>query len=151
MISRYSRFTTLISNINRSINHIKTEEMQQFGLKSFHVSCLYYINKFKDGLTATELCNLCEEDKGAISRSIDYLAKEGFVKYDYDDSKKKYRTKIFLTGKGKEIANRLDSITDKAVDIGSDGLNDTDRECLYRCLDIISNNLNKYGDKQRRK
>ena len=151
MISRYSRFTTLISNINRTINHIKAEEMQQFGLKSFHVSCLYYINKFDDGLTATELCNLCEEDKGAISRSIDYLAKEDFVKFDYIDTKKKYRTKIFLTEKGKNVANRLDAITSQAVDIGSEGLSDTDREYLYKCLDIISNNLNKYCEKQRRK
>ena len=151
MISRYSRFTTLISNINRTINHIKTEEMMQFGLKSFHVSCLYYINKFEDGLTATELCNLCEEDKGAISRSIDYLEKDGYVKYICDDSKKKYRAKILLTAKGKDIADRLDSITNKAVDIGSDGLSDNDRDCLYKCLDIISNNLNKYCEKQRRK
>lgn len=151
MISRYSRFTTLISNINRAINHIKTEEMQQFGLKSFHVSCLYYINKFDDGLTATELCNLCEEDKGAISRSIDYLAKEEFVRCDYDDSKKKYRTKIFLTEKGKNIAKRLEEITDKAVDIGSEGLTNADRDSLYKCLDIISNNLNKYFNNQRRK
>ena len=125
--------------------------MLKFGLKSFHVSCLYYINKFDDGLTATELCNLCEEDKGAISRSIDYLEKDGYVKYSCDDNKKKYRAKIFLTDKGKKIADRLDVITNKAVDIGSEGLNDIDREYLYKCLEMISNNLNKYCVKQRRK
>ena len=147
MISRYSKFTTLISNINRSINHIKTEEMQQFGLKSFHVSCLYYINKFEDGLTATELCNLCEEDKGAISRSIDFLVQHGFVQYDNDDNKKKYRAKIHLTLTGKEVAKRVNTITEKAVEIGSTGLTDNERETMYKCLEIISNNLNKYCDK----
>ena len=148
MISRYSKFTTLISNINRAINHIKSNEMQQFGLKSFHVSCLYYIYKFSDGLTASELCSLCEEDKGAISRSIDLLEKKGFVIYHVDDNKKKYRAKLFLTDAGKEIAERVNKITENAVDIGSQGLTDKERETMYKCLDIISNNLNKYCDKQ---
>ena len=144
MISRYSKFTTLISNINRAINHIKSEEMQQFGLKSFHVSCLYYIYKFEDGLTASELCSLCEEDKGAISRSIDLLINNGFIMYENDDNKKKYRAKLFLTDKGKEVAERVNKITENAVEIGSKGLTDKEREIMYKCLDIISNNLNKY-------
>lgn len=144
MISRYSKFTTLISNINRAINHIKAEEMQQFGLKSFHVSCLYYIYKFNDGLTASELCSLCEEDKGAISRSIDLLINNGFIMYENDDNKKKYRAKLFLTDKGKEVAERVNKITENAVEIGSKGLTDKEREIMYKCLDIISNNLNKY-------
>ena len=144
MISRYSKFTTLISNINRAINHIKAEEMQQFCLKSFHVSCLYYIYKFNDGLTASELCSLCEEDKGAISRSIDLLINNGFIMYENDDNKKKYRAKLFLTDKGKEVAERVNKITENAVEIGSKGLTDKEREIMYKCLDIISNNLNKY-------
>ncbi len=144
MISRYSKFTTLISNINRAINHIKAEEMQQFGLKSFHVSCLYYIYKFNDGLTASELCSLCEEDKGAISRSIDLLINNGFIMYENDDNKKKYRAKLFLTDKGKEVAERVNKITENAVEIGSKGLTEKEREIMYKCLDIISNNLNKY-------
>ena len=149
MISRYSKFTTLISNINRAINHIKSEEMQQFGLKSFHVSCLYYINRFEDGLTASELCNLCEEDKGAISRSIDFLESNGFVMYQNDDiNKKKYRAKLFLTDKGKKVADRVNKITENAVEIGSKGLTQQERETLYKCLDIISNNLNKYCENQ---
>lgn len=144
MISRYSKFTTLISNINRAINHIKSEEMQQFGLKSFHVSCLYYIYKFVDGLTASELCSLCEEDKGAISRSIELLVNKGFVMYQNDDNKKKYRVKLLLTDKGKEVAERVNQITENAVQIGSKGLSEQERETLYKCLDIILNNLNKY-------
>lgn len=144
MISRYSKFTTLISNINRAINHIKSEEMQQFGLKSFHVSCVYYIYKFSEGLTASELCSLCEEDKGAISRSIDFLVSKGFVTYQSDDNKKKYRAKLFLTDKGREVAERVNAITENAVDIGSKGLTDKERETLYKCLEIISDNLNKY-------
>ena len=64
--------------------------------------------------------------------------------YENDDNKKKYRAKLFLTDKGKEVAERVNKITENAVEIGSKGLTDKEREIMYKCLDIISNNLNKY-------
>ena len=80
MMERFETFTLLISQISRSIRKIKTEEMAEFKLKSPHVSCLYYLYKEKT-LTAKELCDICDEDKAAISRSLLYLEKEkGFHK-----------------------------------------------------------------------
>jgi len=147
MESRYSKFTLLISNINKAINHIKTNEMQKFGLKCSHVSCLYYLSKKPDGVTASELCSLCDEDKGAISRSLDYLEKENYIKYNDNEIKKKYRAKIVLTAKGKSISDEIVNITDNAVDIGSFGINEQEKEIMYKCLESISENLNKYRDK----
>jgi DNA-binding MarR family transcriptional regulator len=69
MGERFQLFTVLISTLNRSIRRIKTEEMADFGLKSGHVSCLYYL--LREGkLTAKELCDICEEAKANISRAI---------------------------------------------------------------------------------
>ena len=42
MLDRFKTFTLLITNINRSIRKIKTEEMAEYNLKSIHISCLYY-------------------------------------------------------------------------------------------------------------
>ena len=72
MQERFKTFTILVSNINRCIHKIKTEEMADFNLKSSHVSCLYYIYK-ENSLTAKELCGLCGEDKANISRTIKFL------------------------------------------------------------------------------
>ena len=69
MENRFETFTVLISSISRSIRRLKTEETAEFNLKSPHVSCLYYLLKHGN-MTATELCELCDEDKAAISRSI---------------------------------------------------------------------------------
>ena len=107
MESRYSKFTSLITNINKSINRIKNEEMQQFGLRSTHVSCLFYLNKNNEGLTASELCMLCEEDKGAISRTLDFLEEEGYITYNLDQDKRKYRAKVFLTKKGQDVSENI--------------------------------------------
>lgn len=72
MEDRFETFTILISRINRSIRKIKNQEMADWGLKSIHVSCLHYLRS-QGSLTATELCERCEEDKAAVSRAIDHL------------------------------------------------------------------------------
>ena len=74
MQERFKNFTVLIAKINRCIRKIKTEEMAEFDLKSTHVSCLYYLYTMET-LTSKELCDVCEEDKASISRSIWMLKK----------------------------------------------------------------------------
>ena len=68
MEERFETFTVLITRISRSIKRIKADEMADFELKGPHVSCLYYLSQ-RDGMTAAELCERCDEDKAAISRS----------------------------------------------------------------------------------
>lgn len=70
MEERFETFTVLIARISRSIKRIKADEMADFELKGPHVSCLYYLSQ-RDGMTAAELCERCDEDKAAISRSLD--------------------------------------------------------------------------------
>lgn len=74
MEEHYETFTVLIARINRSIKRIKSAEMAEFQLKGPYVSCLYYLS-LTDGLTAAALCERCDEDKAAISRSLDDLEK----------------------------------------------------------------------------
>ena len=59
MEERFELFTALITKISRSIKKIKNQEVEEYGLRSPHVSCLYYLY-ITDGLTATELCERCE-------------------------------------------------------------------------------------------
>jgi hypothetical protein len=72
MQQRFETFTVLIAKISRSIRRIKAEEMSEFHLKGPHVSCLYYLTQLGP-LTAGQLCDRCEEDKAAVSRSLEYL------------------------------------------------------------------------------
>lgn len=78
MEERFETFTVLITRISRSIKRIKADEMADFELKGPHVSCLYYLSQ-QDGMTAAELCERCDEDKAAISRSLDDLEKNGYI------------------------------------------------------------------------
>ena len=142
MEERFRTFTVLIANVSRCIRRIKTEEMSDINLKSPHVSCLYYLYKFEKGLTAKELCDICKEDKAAMSRSIEYLEKEGYVACE-ETAKKRYKSPFFLTEKGKKagevVAKKIDDILARA----SVGLSEEHRLIFYRSLALISDNLQK--------
>ena len=99
MEERFAAFTVLIAKINRNIRRIKTEEMAEFHLKGPHVACLYHLTT-AGPLTAGELCDRCDEDKAAISRSLDFLEKEGYLVCD-SSARKRYRSPLRLTEKGR--------------------------------------------------
>jgi len=141
---RFKRFTALTAKIRRSIQKIKVEEMSEFSLKGSHVSCLYYI--YNDGpLTATELCEICDEDKALVSRSLEYLEKEGFLEC-HQTNGKKYRAVISLTEKGKKVGKQLEERIAELLNIASSGLSVDERFVMYKCLDTITSNLQKICD-----
>ncbi|MBQ7849394.1 MAG: MarR family transcriptional regulator, partial [Clostridia bacterium] len=78
MDNRFETFTVLLNRISRSIRRIKLQEMSEYGLRSSHTSCLYYLYA-ESGLTAAELCERCEEDKATISRALEYLENNGYL------------------------------------------------------------------------
>ena len=138
MIERFQSFMTGITVCYKHLQKIKSTEMTEYGLKGSHVMCLFFLHQNEGGLTAAQLCQLCAEDKAAISRNLSSLHEKGLISIE---KTKKYRALITLTEKGKEIAVRLDGLIDQWVSFGGDGLNDSDRVAFYRGLDIISNNL----------
>lgn len=144
MDERFETFTVLINQLSRSIRRIKAEQMESINLKGPHVSCLYYLSK--DGpLTAAELCDRCEEDKAAVSRSLEYLEQNGYLQIPEG---KRYRRPLMLTQKGAaagaEVSRRIDSV----VALASCDVQEKDRQAMYRALSVISKNLEKISQNQ---
>lgn len=110
-------------------------------LKSPHVSCLYYLYN-SEGMTATELCEICGEDKAAMSRSIDYLEKIGLV-FCASDMKKRYKSILTLTDKGRQIGKVIYDKIDAILARASEGLSEEHRVIMYKSLALISENLQK--------
>lgn len=144
MLDHFEMFTVLMSKISYQIKKIKSEEMEKLNLKGTHLSCLYYLFKNK-ALTASELCDISNEDKAAISRSVDYLEKEQYLVCE-SKTEKRYKSLIHLTQKGEAIAKSICEKIDGIVEKASTGLSDTDREIMYRALNLINGNLNKLND-----
>lgn len=139
MEERFETFTVLMAKIRRNVQRLKNEEVAEYNLKSPHVSCLYHLYK-RETLTATELCELCSEDKAAISRSIVQLEKEGYVLHKKNKGKA-YKAGISLTDSGREVAEHIVKKIDDYIGIIGNGLTEKERFVFYKSLRRISKNL----------
>lgn len=146
MTDRFETFAMTISAMNRCIQKIKAREMEAVGLKSTHVMCLYSLGKAEEGLTAARLCDICKEDKAAISRAVNELVKKGYAGLDMGEEKRAYRTKILLTPKGREIVRYINRRIEQALDTVGEGMDENQREQFYHSLSLIGENLQRYAD-----
>lgn len=138
MIQRFDAFVSGITSCYKYIQRIKSLEMTEFGLKGTHVMCLYYLRQNPAGLTASQLCGLCAEDKAAISRTVSELRSRGYIT---SLSEKAYRAMLTLTSAGQEIARKFDNLIEGWVTAGGDGLTDEERSDFYKTLSAIAENL----------
>ena len=139
MKERFKTFTVLIAKISRNIKKIKNREMAEYGLRSVHVTCLYYLYS-SETLTATELCELCEEDKATISRALDLLEENGYVTRTAHLGKRN-TSDLSLTEKGAEMGKKIADKINCVLDEICTDLTEKEREDFYRSLEIISDSL----------
>lgn len=145
MNERFETFTVLINRISRNIRKLKIQEMAEYGLKSAHVSCLYFLYQ-NEGLTATQLCERCEEDKATISRALDYLETAGYLVCE-SKTAKRYKSPLVLTEKGREVGKKISEKIDGVLDEISIGMSDAQRSDFYCWLSVISERLDSLAAK----
>ena len=146
MNKRFETFTLLINRISRNIRKIENQEMAEYNLRGNHISCLYYLY-LSDGITATDLCERCEEDKATGSRSLDYLENGGYLVGE-SKSAKRYKSPLRLTEKGREIAQKIsDKIAYFLGEISTE-LTEEERLQFYHYLKNISKGLDSIANKE---
>ncbi len=140
MTDRFERFSFAITEIYRSWHRIASTVMAEYGLKG---SCAVYfaaMNRYKEGITAVQLGELCSRNKSDVSRVLAQMIEKGLVQ-KVNIGTNVYRAKMFLTADGQEIADRIDKLAQKAVDLGSFGITDNQRDAFYEALETIASNL----------
>lgn len=140
MVSRYELFSSCISSMYHDIQKLERMEMAKFGLKGPHAHCLLAISKYPEGITAAQLCEVCEKDKAAVSRILAELEQEGLVNRECRNGIR-YRASLTLTAMGKAAADAVGEKAKLAVELAGEGLTDAQREVFYRVLAQISGNL----------
>ena len=114
--------------------------MANFGLKGPHAQVLLAMSRCPEGITAVRLCQICEKDKAAISRSVAELEQAGLLERT-ERNGIRYRALLVLTDKGMEAAKAVSGRARQAVEQAGDGLTDAQREVFYSVLDLIAGNL----------
>ena len=137
---RFEQFCTAISGIQHSIVRIERVEMEKYGLKGPHAQCLLVMDRNPEGITAAELCGMCDKDKAAISRTLAELEAAGMISR-VDPNGKRYRSRLYLTEKGSAVARQVDDRVHQAVSQVSRGYDVQTREVFVQVLNMIAENL----------
>lgn len=140
MEDRFERFTFSIFEIEKCWHKLTGEEMAAYGLKGSHSVYLTALSKSKDGVSATNLCEICGKDKADVSRMMKIMIDKGLIIKE-GSHKNNYGGVYKLTDAGWEAADKVKRKVNLAVDAASKNLSDENRKALYDSLDIISDNL----------
>ena len=140
MENRYALFSLSISSLYHDIQRLERMEMAKFGLKGPHAQCLLAMSRCPEGVTSARLCELCEKDKAAVSRTVGELEQAGMV-LRRERNGSRYRASLTLTEKGKAAAEAVCEKARQAVEQAGSGLDDEKRAVFYQALALIAGNL----------
>ena len=142
MENRYELISGSVSSMYHDIQKIERVEMAKYGLKGPHAQCLLVMNKHPQGITAARLCEACEKDKAAVSRTLAELEEAGMVIRENRNGSR-YRSALLLTEQGKAAAAAVVEKARLAVELAGTGFGEEEREVFYRVLAIIAGNLHR--------
>ncbi len=142
MINRYEQFTTCVASLYRYVQKIERMEMARYGLKGAQAQCLLVIGRYPEGITASRLCEICEKDKAAISRTLAELENADMICRPAEEGKR-YRVRLMLTEKGKTVTGQIRRTAERAVEQADRGLTEENRTICYESLALLAENLHR--------
>ena len=142
MENRYELISSSVSSMYHDIQKIERVEMAKYGLKGPHAQCLLAMKRHPEGITSARLCEVCDKDKAAVSRTLAELEEAGMVIRENRNGSK-YRANLLLTAQGQAAAEAVVEKARLAVEKAGTGFGEEEREVFYRVLSIIAGNLHK--------
>ena len=142
MLDRFERFSLSIFEITRHWHKITSEEMEKYGLKGPHSIYLLAMHQHPEGVTATQLGELCGRDKADVSRMVSIMESKGLVIRE-NVTKNLYRGLLKLTEEGTAAAEYVCNRVMVAVGLAEKGLDEMRRTSFYEVLELISGNLRR--------
>ncbi len=140
MVDRFERFSIAVFEIFRYWHKIAGDEMKKYGLKGAHATYLTTMQRFKDGISATQLGELCAKDKADVSRMLSIMEKKGLVTRE-NTGRSLYRALLKLTDEGKAVAEHVQERARVAVESAGKGISEEERAVFYNALETIAANL----------
>lgn len=107
--ARFYRFVLLIDGVHKCIQKLRIDTAPYFGVKSVHIFWVYELLAHPEGLNAAELASRSMISRSLVSREIEELHKDGYIEvYETARGKRKnYNSRITLTEKGRELAEKI--------------------------------------------
>ena len=142
MQTRYELLSGSIACMYHDIQKIERMEMAKYNLKGPHAQCLLAMKRHPEGITAVRLCEVCDKDNAAVSRTLAELEAAGMICRERHNGSR-YRATLTLTVQGVAAADMVVEKVHRAVELAGKGFGDEEREIFYRVLGIIAGNLHQ--------
>lgn len=97
----------------------------------------------EDGCSQQKIADATNRDKPSITRLIDNLVKEGFVKREPHDTDRRTNL-IYLTEKGKNIEQSVMNVVDETIDQSTEGLTQEQTLIIRDAFQLIYDNIKRY-------
>lgn len=138
MLDRYEMFSAAIATIYHQIQKLERDEMVRFGSKGIFAQYLAVLKAHPEGMTSSQLSEILDKDKAAVSRALGDMSANGLV---VRQGKGVYRARMVLTHKGHEAAEYVSRRACAAVTAVGEGVTDEERRIMYQSLERIARNL----------
>ena len=143
--SRFELFDGLIASAGKTLQRIKTNKMEKYGLGSTHTTCLCKLGKAGDvGVTQRELTEQECIDRAQVSRVLRDLEQKELVQAVGSSA---YKRRYCLTEKGQKITAEINGIILDINRYVSKDISAEDIAVFYRVMQGIDANLKKAEDK----
>lgn len=146
MVERFERFSFVLSEISRHWHKLTAAEMDRYGLKGSHSVYLLAMRRYPEGVTASQLCDLCGRDKSDVSRTMAILARRGLVTKE-GVHQNRYAGEFKLTAEGHAAAEYVGKCAALAVALAGKDLDEVTRTIFYNALESIAGNLRELSVK----
>ena len=121
------------------IKKIETSYLEDYGLRSVHMSCLLNIMDSDNGVTATRLASACGTDKALISRILKELIACDFIYTEGEG--RAYNKKYTLTEKGKGVVSAIEKDIVEYMTRARVGIPEESMQAFYDVMRALENNI----------
>lgn len=132
----------VLTNMIRLLNKELTRE--GLGIQYPQFAIMMVLSK-KESLTQSEMTEIVDRDKAAVSRNISFLEEIGYVERRFDGGKKK---RLYLSRKGKEIIPSLYRIANQNKETVLQGFSEEEKIFVMNSLEKMFLNLNMALDEK---
>ena len=140
---RFYQFVRMIDGLHKYIQKIRVQFSPTIGIKSVHVFWIYTLRDHPEGLTAAELAAKSRISRSLISREIEDLRADGYIKVQENARGKRanYNSRIFLTEKGQMLAQSIAAEGMNVQTRVNAGISEEELQAFYQTLQKLQNNL----------
>lgn len=147
--NRFEKFVMLIDAAHKGIGRVKQRIVADTSVKSVHTMWLYKLLNHPDGLTASELAAENNIDRSLISRELTTLAADGYITIGSQGKKRGYNSRIRLTEKGRDVAEKIARIAFEAQQAIGEGVDERCLVVFYNALEKICLNFEKLENSEK--